>query len=443
MITAFVVVNAQSSHPREPFRITVDISRFRGADDSTLSVEVHYAISQNGLTYKKDSTGWGGGGDVTVLVRGRDTLVYGDRWLVPHAIRDTAEIQAGLNLVGVHALQLTRGDYVLVVIARDRNEPSRTDSVTVRLPIRPLLTDRLVLSDIEFASTIRQGSKQSPFYKNTLEVIPNVGGLYGEDQKAFFYLEAYNLLVGPAAGDYTMRTAVYDAVGKELISKERPKKRSGESAVLVDQVGVDKLKSGTYTLVVSLHDTSSKPLAQSGRKFFVYNPALGIDSTLLTQASSLPLPMYASMDELELDREFKWSRFEISEAERSQFEQLKGAEVKRKFLSDVWRRRPAGARDEYMSRVSFVNSTYSMLAREGYRTDRGRVYIVYGAPDDYERHPNEPDMKPYEIWSYNNIQGGVVFVFLQRNQGGDYELVHSTHRNELHDEDWQRYAVSR
>jgi GWxTD domain-containing protein len=240
-----------------------------------------------------------------------------------------------------------------------------------------------------------------------------------------------------------MRAAVYDAVGKELISKERPKKRTGESAVLVDQVAVDKLKSGTYTLVVSLHDTSAKPLAQTGRKFFVYNPSLGIDSTLLTQASSLPLPIYASMDEAELDREFKWSRFEISDAERSQFGQLKGVEVKRKFLSDIWRRRPVGARDEYMSRVSYVNSTYSMLAREGYRADRGRVYIVYGAPDDYERHPNEPDMKPYEIWSYNNIQGGVVFVYVQRNQGGDYELVHSTHRNELHDEDWQRYATSR
>jgi hypothetical protein len=102
-----------------------------------------------------------------------------------------------------------------------------------------------------------------------------------------------------------------------------------------------------------------------------------------------------------------------------------------------------GARDEYMARVAYVNSAYSMLAREGYRTDRGRVYIVYGAPDDYERHPNEPDMKPYEIWSYNNIQGGVLFVFVQRNQGGDFELVHSTHRNELHDEDWQRYATSR
>ena len=94
----------------------------------------------------------------------------------------------------------------------------------------------------------------------------------------------------------------------------------------------------------------------------------------------------------------------------------------------------------YKSRVEHANESFGMLGREGYRTDRGRVYIVYGPPDDIERHPNESDTKPYEIWTYNNIQGGVEFDFLQRIQGSDYELVNSTHRNELHDANWMQYA---
>jgi len=83
------------------------------------------------------------------------------------------------------------------------------------------------------------------------------------------------------------------------------------------------------------------------------------------------------------------------------------------------------------------------MGREGYRTDRGRVYIMYGPPDDNERHPNESDMRPYEIWSYHNIQGGVIFVFVQRSSTSEYELVHSTHRNELHDENWDRVGITR
>ncbi|HMK39431.1 MAG TPA: GWxTD domain-containing protein, partial [Bacteroidota bacterium] len=139
-------------------------------------------------------------------------------------------------------------------------------------------------------------------------------------------------------------------------------------------------------------------------------------------------------------RDFKWSRYELTDAEQAQYRQLNGVDVKRKFLSDIWRRRPPGAREVYMSRVEHANENYGMLGREGYRTDRGRVYIVYGPPDDVERHPNESDTKPYEIWTYNNIQGGVEFDFLQRIQGADYELVNSTHRDELHDANWMQYA---
>jgi len=120
---------------------------------------------------------------------------------------------------------------------------------------------------------------------------------------------------------------------------------------------------------------------------------------------------------------------------------LQGVDSKRKFLTSFWRRRPTGMRDAYMARVAHANQNFHMMGRKGYRTDRGRVYIVYGPPDDYERHPNEPESRPYEIWTYNSIQGGVEFDFVLRSPGGDYELVNSTHRNELHDTNWQRYLT--
>ena len=155
------------------------------------------------------------------------------------------------------------------------------------------------------------------------------------------------------------------------------------------------------------------------------------------------MPEYIAMDEAELDREFRWCRYVTTEAESNQYQELKGVEAKRSFLTDFWRRREPGQREEYLSRVAYANTNYTVLAREGFRSDRGRVMITYGSPDDVERHPNETDMRPYEIWSYHNIQGGVIFVFVQRNQAGDYELVHSTHRNELHDENWDRVGITR
>jgi hypothetical protein len=112
-------------------------------------------------------------------------------------------------------------------------------------------------------------------------------------------------------------------------------------------------------------------------------------------------------------------------------------------MAEFWQRRPLGLKQEYLKRVAYANSHFNILGRQGYLTDRGRVYVVYGTPDDYDRHPNEPEYRPYEIWTFNQIQGGVIFVFVQRSSGGDYELVHSTHRNELRDENWARIALSR
>jgi len=443
MLAISSAVFPQVLRPTETFRLMVDLARFRGADDSHANLELYYGFPRNGITYSADTAGFAGAADITLLLKQGDSTVYADRWLVPHLLRDTSASSMGMSLIGNYPFNLPPGEYQLKLIARDRNDSKRLDTLQLRVPVRLFPTDRLALSDVEFASSIRQGVKGGTFYKNTLDVIPNVGGLFTESQTCFYYAEAYNLLLTEDRSDYTVRLNVYDAVGKEIMSRERTRKRVGESTVLVDQFPAAKLRTGTYTLVISLLDSARKTMGSAAKKFFVLNRELGIDSTLLSASTGVPLAVYMSMDESELDREFLWARWETLDAEKEQFASLKGVEAKRKFLSDYWRRRGPGFRDEYLSRVAYANANFTMMSRQGYRTDRGRVRIVYGSPDDIERHPNEGDSKPYEIWSYHNIQGGVIFVFVLRNEGGDYELVHSTHRNELHDENWDRVGVTR
>ena len=90
-------------------------------------------------------------------------------------------------------------------------------------PIRLFTTAAPALSDLEFASVIRQGSARAAiFYKNTLDVVPNVGGMFSEDQRCNYYLEAYNLTAGQDTGQFVVRTSVIDAVGKEIIATRPP-----------------------------------------------------------------------------------------------------------------------------------------------------------------------------------------------------------------------------
>jgi GWxTD domain-containing protein len=439
-IAAGSLVQAQILTASEPLQLRCDYARFRG-DDENMYIEVYYSVSQKSLTYKHEEGGFKGAIELTMLAMAKDSVVYADRWLIPHIIKDTSTMRSGMNLIGAAKFGLPEGEYTLKVLSRDKLNPGRKDSLQLRLPVKMTPGDKMALSDIELASSIKQhGNRESPFYKNTLEVVPQPEGLYGEDQKLYFYAEAYNLLNGGAGSEYQIKTLVYDAVGREVISRERTRKRSSESNVILDNFGVDQLKSGTYSLVVGLLDSAKKVVATSGKKFYVYNRKLGIDSSMVTAGRSGSMSEYASVPEADLDQEFDYARYEATDAERSQYKSLRAADAKRKFLSEFWARRPLGHKQEYLARVSYANMNFAAMGRKGYQTDRGRVYIVYGPPSDYERHPSESEYRPYEIWTYQEIQGGVIFAFVQRANIGEYELVHSTHRNELHDESWRQYA---
>ncbi|MHA1988555.1 MAG: hypothetical protein ACW98D_18135, partial [Promethearchaeota archaeon] len=71
------------------------------------------------------------------------------------------------------------------------------------------------------------------------------------------------------------------------------------------------------------------------------------------------------------------------------------------------------------------------------------VHIMYGEPTEIERYPNQIESRPYEIWSYDSLEGGVVFIFADLTGFSDYQLVHSTKRGELRDDNWQRRIVVR
>ena len=75
---------------------------------------------------------------------------------------------------------------------------------------------------------------------------------------------------------------------------------------------------------------------------------------------------------------------------------------------------------EYYNRIRIANQRYSHYV-DGWKTDMGMVFIIYGNPSNIERHPFESDSKPYEIWEYYDLRKR--FVFLDDSGFGDYRLT--------------------
>jgi len=264
----------------------------------------------------------------------------------------------------------------------------------------------------------------------------------------FYYTELYNLLKGDADSDIKLEQIVFNSRGASVSISSKKINRKMDSRVEVGKVLVHKMPTDTYTLVLNLIDSIANYGVSSRKKFFVYNPSVVSVDTFFQQTTSTLGTMFGAMSDEELDDLFSKSRYLAKPNEINQYSKMSNEEGKREFLHQFWETRdnnPNDYRNEfflsYLKRIDESNLRYHALGRDGWETDRGRVYLMYGDPNEIERYPNETETRPYEIWSYHELEGGVYFIFADITGFSDYQLVHSTKRGELRDDNWQRRIV--
>lgn len=85
---------------------------------------------------------------------------------------------------------------------------------------------------------------------------------------------------------------------------------------------------------------------------------------------------------------------------------------------------------EYFERVRYANRAFSGVGRHGWRSDRGRIFIKFGNPDEVTNHPFNVNQKPYVVWSYYNLRK--QFVFIDHTGFGDYRLTVDSQRAEYY-----------
>jgi len=124
----------------------------------------------------------------------------------------------------------------------------------------------------------------------------------------------------------------------------------------------------------------------------------------------------------------------ITDAERTEFTRLETDQQRNKFIEDFWQQRNPNPTPEWNP---FKDKQFAANI-PGWKTDRGRIYIIYGPPDEREGYPanTAPNRSPdtfstrryrNEIWRYNFIQGigrNVFFDFVDQCNCGEYRLLH-------------------
>lgn len=139
-----------------------------------------------------------------------------------------------------------------------------------------------------------------------------------------------------------------------------------------------------------------------------------------------------------LNEDVRWI---ITDQERHDFMKLATDDQRDQFVVDFWERRnptPGSKtnafKEEHYRRLAFANEHFAASKVPGWRTDRGRIYIVYGPPDSIQTHPAVKHVNgimdgknlPYEVWHYSHMSGigdNENIKFVDICSCGDYRIA--------------------
>jgi GWxTD domain-containing protein len=135
----------------------------------------------------------------------------------------------------------------------------------------------------------------------------------------------------------------------------------------------------------------------------------------------------------------------ISDEERKSFKSLSNDEEREAFIEQFWLRRNPNPdspdnefREEHYRRIQYANDHFA-AGKPGWKTDRGHIYIAFGAPDSTESHPSggsyqrpieegggETSTFPFELWHYRYLEGigeNIDMEFVDTCQCGDFHFT--------------------
>lgn len=421
---------------------TMDAASFRQRG-GLVYLEVYFMIQRDRLKFEQAIDGYEARYSITVELNTPDTVLSTTSWEMVDRALQLEDITPRQKLPDVIVYNLLPGPYKLKATVTDQNQNATyTRSLDLKLQTYP--GDSLSVSDIELATKLQKGEEGSKFYKNGFLVIPNPERIYGTSlPMMYYYAEIYNLK--HPGGQFSVDRLILDDSQKEVKSlPTKTHKKVGSSAVEVDGFSVASLESGTYFLKLVARDEDTDQESDAEAKFFVYRPGDFTQQAPLAEqgAPTADDLQFQSYTEEELDRAIDELKYLVSDADLHSAQRL-NTEGKRAFLIRFWKEQDPNLATEvnefritFEKRKEYAEQKFSLLGREGWKTDRGRVYILYGPPDDVEYHTHDIDTRSYEIWYYDTIEGGVQFVFVDRNNFGDYRLVHSTKKGELYRPGW-------
>ncbi|MBI3509971.1 MAG: GWxTD domain-containing protein [Bacteroidetes bacterium] len=437
--------------------------------DSKSYVETYLSFIGNSLVYVKNANGkFQASIDVTMIFTMDDSIKAAKRYTLNSP--ETSDTSKVANFLDLQRIPLPMGFYTMQLVLADLNRKPQRPITNWKSVIVDIEKDSVSLSGLEFLDSYSATTSNNALSKSGYDLVPYVStflpsnmtdlNFYGEiyntskvmkpDEKfvVFYYIES------------SMNTRMNDY---NAFVKLAPQKINS----LLYSFKIGSLPSGSYHLVVEVRNSSNRLLCLRSVPFERFNPGVsyqladvkGLDVSTtfagkITNADTLS-DYIRSLRPISSDAEAEFAENRIKAGDVTLMQQ---------YLYNFWLARnetdPEAEWHKYNAEVQKVNHEFGTQIMKGYQTDRGRVYLQYGPPDQRVVVVNEPSSYPYEIWQYYHIDGShnytnvnqpgntqqtnKKFVFADFDLAtNNYMLIHSDARGEVRDDGWKTRLLKR
>lgn len=417
-------------------------------EEASQYVETYMTFDKGSLVYVKGEKDFTATISITVLFKqGESIKNYGKYSLTSPAEADTTNLNG--FFMDMQRYSLPNGTYSLEVVLEDENNKAATpykveDQLIVDLP------DKFCFSSIIGLESYSKVNNDSQTAKNGYELIPMIMPYYPETlNKLTFYAEIYN--AKKQLGDnekYLLNTYICAFENNAKLNNFYFTKRMNakDIDVIISSMDITNLPSGNYYLVLEARDRNNEVIGLNRYFFQRSNPNYQIDNSMLASINTDEV-FSGKINDLDTIREYIRTLSPISTAVEKDYaaELVKTDDLQtmQQYFYTFWSSRnkidPKQAWLDYYAQVQRVNASFNTLNNKGYATDRGIVFLKYGAPDRIVQSYSEPGAYPYEIWHYYTLgsQRNKKFVFMTLDiVTNDFKLIHSDAVGELNNFRW-------
>jgi len=260
------------------------------------------------------------------------------------------------------------------------------------------------ISDLLLASDINSDTIGSELNKGNLRVVPHPSRIYSDRYRNIFvYYEIYDLTPDSSKLNITYEINNKDNRTVRRVNQNVEKRFKSQGINL--GMPILGMPPGEYKFKVVVLDSSTNQIVTKEIPFQTTKKTM-------QEISYEGLPYYEEIEYFVTPEQYRY------------FQAL-SKEGKTLYLKKFWN---TCNYNEIEERFEYANAHYGQGDRKGAKTERGRIYIKYGAPDEVEKTTIETEeSRPYESWEYYN---GLSFIFVDIRGTNEYTLVWTNARGE-------------